>query len=451
MATDLFAPKLRPVTTVVDLNGGQVEPGDVLRYTTTGTNVGTDTAANVTVTQNVPAEFELLQDTLNITNGAAAGPQTPAGGDDRTTWEPASRTLTWRLGTGASVLSTGGAVGVNESFTFTYDVRVGAPANGSSAGGPATSEYKGDSTGYPFKLTGTGGSISVAGPDLAMDLTRTGALVRGETATYHLSVKNVGAAPTVGPVQVVDELPAGLELAGTAAGSGWTCEAVGQRVTCDRSDVLAVDESYPSITIPVRVRQSADSSLVNAATVSGGSDGVHSNDSDADTATLVSKSDLEVEQSHGTAPIVAGTRATFTTQVTNTGPSDASDVIITQPIPEALTGATAELRSATGTCAIADGVARCTIPALAVGERVVLVLSGHVPSSAAGAQLFPTATANSHETDPDPADNEATDPATVIAINDLAVTAKAPTRTIRTGQQATVQLIAINNGPSDAT
>ena len=302
-ATDLFAPKLRPVTTVTDVNGGNVEPGDLLRYTTTGTNVGTDTAANVTVTHDVPAEFELLEGTLKITDGAAAGPQTAAGGDDRATWDPDSRELTWRLGTGgASVISTGGAIGVNETFTFTYDVRVGAPPNGERRGGPATSEYVGQSTTYPFKLTGTGGSVSVAGPDLAMDLTRTGDLVRGDTATYSLSVKNVGAASTAGPVQVVDELPAGLELAGTAAGNGWTCEAVGRRVSCDRADVLAIDESYPSITIPVRVRQNADSSLANAATVSGGSDGVHTNDTDADTATVVSKSDLEVEQSHGTPP-----------------------------------------------------------------------------------------------------------------------------------------------------
>src|SRR3954471_17291604 len=125
-----------------------------------------------------------------------------------------------------------------------------------------------------------------------MDLPRTGDLVRGDTATYSLSVKNVGAAPTAGPVQVVDELPAGLELGGTAAGAGWTCEAIGQRVTCDRSDVLAIDETYPSITIPVRVRQSADSSVANAATVSGGSDGVHTNDTDGDTATGLSKSAL---------------------------------------------------------------------------------------------------------------------------------------------------------------
>ena len=43
-----------------------------------------------------------------------------------------------------------------------------------------------------------------------------------------------------------------------------------------------VDESFPSITIPVRVLQSTGSALANAATVSGGSDGVHGDDADGD-------------------------------------------------------------------------------------------------------------------------------------------------------------------------
>ena len=324
-ATTLYAPDVRPVTTVTDLNGGAVEPGDVLRYTTTGRNVGTDSAGDLVLSTDVPSDYQLLEDSLRITDGPVTGPQTAAAGDDLAAWDPGTRELTWNLGTGATPAG-GGSLAVDGTFGFSFDVRVGAPADGAHVGGPQTAAYTGTHTDYVFETTGTGGSVAVAGPDLAMELTRTGALTRGGTATYALSVANVGHAPSSGVVQVVDELPAGLAFDGTPAGAGWTCATSGQRLTCTRADALAAGDAFPDVTVPVRVTQDAGSPLANAATVSGGSDGVHVNDTDGDSAAADSAAALSLALDGPEDPIAPGDTATLTATVADAGPSDAAGV-----------------------------------------------------------------------------------------------------------------------------
>ncbi len=58
--TALSTPLLAVDKSVVDLNGGEVEPGDVLRYTVTTRNVGDDAATGVQVQDAVPAGTTLL-------------------------------------------------------------------------------------------------------------------------------------------------------------------------------------------------------------------------------------------------------------------------------------------------------------------------------------------------------------------------------------------------------
>src|SRR6185369_12013265 len=55
-------------------------------------------------------------------------------------------------------------------------------------------------------------------------------------ASYFLTVKNVGTAPSTGLVTVVDALPTGL-TATNMTGGGWSCTLA--TLTCTRSDALA--------------------------------------------------------------------------------------------------------------------------------------------------------------------------------------------------------------------
>jgi uncharacterized repeat protein (TIGR01451 family) len=68
-------------------------------------------------------------------------------------------------------------------------------------------------------------------------------------------------------VTVTDTLPAGLTYS-SATGTGWTCGAVAQVVTCTHAAPLNVGASFPPITLNVNVLETAAASVNNTATVS---------------------------------------------------------------------------------------------------------------------------------------------------------------------------------------
>ena len=70
--TDLSSPRLVVTKSVTDLNGGDVEPGDVLRYAVTTRNDGDDAAVGVGVDDAVPARTTLVPDSLTGPGGTVA-------------------------------------------------------------------------------------------------------------------------------------------------------------------------------------------------------------------------------------------------------------------------------------------------------------------------------------------------------------------------------------------
>ncbi|BBQ10782.1 SdrD B-like domain-containing protein [Stenotrophomonas maltophilia] len=113
-------------------------------------------------------------------------------------------------------------------------------------------------------------------PDLVVSKTATPAVFTvNNTATYTLRVRNIGQQPSAGDYVVEDRLPAGLTLAATPVGVGWTCTgAPGEdRFRCASSTVIAAGAtSGDSIIAQVRVAASAatGSPVNNAVIVEGG-------------------------------------------------------------------------------------------------------------------------------------------------------------------------------------
>ena len=70
--TDLSSPRLAVTKSVTDLNGGDVEPGDVLRYAVTTRNEGDDAADALRVNDAVPAGTTLVPDSLIGPGGTEA-------------------------------------------------------------------------------------------------------------------------------------------------------------------------------------------------------------------------------------------------------------------------------------------------------------------------------------------------------------------------------------------
>jgi uncharacterized repeat protein (TIGR01451 family) len=151
--------------------------------------------------------------------------------------------------------------------------------------------------------------------DLTITKSHSGNFYQGETGvTYLITVSNAGPGPTVGTVNVADTLPAGL--ASTAmSGTGWTCDA--GAVRCSRSDVLAINSSYPAITLTVSVDINAAASLINSVTVSGGGEINFANDTATDTTIVTPPPDYSISVSPPTSTVLAGHSASFTIFVTD--------------------------------------------------------------------------------------------------------------------------------------
>jgi uncharacterized repeat protein (TIGR01451 family) len=124
--------------------------------------------------------------------------------------------------------------------------------------------------------------------DLAVTKSHSGDFVVGQQGVYTIGVSNNGPLSEPGPITVTDTLPAGLSFV-SGTGTGWSCGAVGQDVTCTLTGALASGASAADITLTVNIAAAAVPSVTNTASVTGTNfDNVAANDSASDpTAVLV--------------------------------------------------------------------------------------------------------------------------------------------------------------------
>jgi len=120
-STKLYANVSRP--------GQPVLPGDTIRYTIRAINTGSDTSINTILRDTLPPELIYIPGSTQITGGPNAGAKTDQTGDDQVDYDPQRRTLTVRLGTGATA-SNGGTVPVNEVTTIEIQARVSYAVSG---------------------------------------------------------------------------------------------------------------------------------------------------------------------------------------------------------------------------------------------------------------------------------------------------------------------------------
>jgi uncharacterized repeat protein (TIGR01451 family) len=133
--TEIFVPKFDASSfrkTVADLNGGSVRPGDVLEYTVTARNVGTDAALQTVLRDTLATTLTYVAGSLRVAAGANAGAKTDAAGDDQMEYVAASRSIVARVGTGADAAN-GGRLDVNSSTTIVFRAQVTPPAPTGSA------------------------------------------------------------------------------------------------------------------------------------------------------------------------------------------------------------------------------------------------------------------------------------------------------------------------------
>jgi uncharacterized repeat protein (TIGR01451 family) len=194
--------------------------------------------------------------------------------------------------------------------------------------------------------------------DLGINKAHSGTFGYGDDGTYTLTVTNNGPTSTSGSTTTVsDTLPTGESYV-SATGSGWTCGAVGQVVTCTSTAGVASGANFNVITLTVLVATSAGTSLANTATVSNNTffDNVSGNNSDTDTVstaggTLVhpdlSTSTKDVDNTSG-GDANPGDTLQYTITLNESNGVDASGVSVTDNVPANMSGFVATSVTVTG-------------------------------------------------------------------------------------------------------
>ena len=271
---------------------------------------------------------------------------------------------------------------VQTSLSYGADGRLysgGAGGNYYSiaAPGSAAVALTGGSTYYDF-------AISPRFADLSVTMSTPG-VPSGGTATYTISVKNSGPQSANGQITVVDSLPAGLTYASTAG--GWTCAAVGQRVTCTTPGPLANGATSTfTLSATVAATVTVGSTVTNIARVTGSTVDQDQTDNRVTLATVATRNViLTITKSH-VGNFLVGTNGTYTLTAKNTGTSASSGTItFTDTLPSGM-----QLVSFTGyaclTAGTAPQVVTCTyasavaINATITGTLTVSVAAAAVPA-----------------------------------------------------------------------
>ncbi len=262
----------------------------------------------------------------------------------------------------------------------------------------------------------------------------------GSRLTYSILVRNLSGQKATSVV-MTDTLPANVTFASVSISKG-TCTRTGSVVRCTLGNVNRNNR----VTVTIAVTPTSIGILTNTASVATSTaDSNLANNSTTVTTVVKSTADLAISKTGLPEPVYAGNPLNYTLVVTNVGPSDATQVVVTDTLPSSLS-----FGSASAGCAYLAGVVKCTLGTVPGGSTRALTLTVVPDSLLAGTIVNQAAVAGS-EVDPVTANNTAFAVNTVIAVADLAVNqTSAPTLPLL-GSLLTYTVTVTNNGPSAAS
>lgn len=181
--------------------------------------------------------------------------------------------------------------------------------------------------------------------DLEITKTHIGNFNVGQNGIYTIAVNNNGPIAEPGAIVVTDTLPAGLSYV-SGIGTGWSCSAAGQNITCTRSGSLAVGASAANITLTVSIAAAALPSVTNTASVTGTNfDNISGNNSNSDTVTITTAPSISLKKTlqtisdpvNGTThpKAIPGALSEYTLEIKNngSGTTDNDSIILSDAIP----------------------------------------------------------------------------------------------------------------------
>jgi uncharacterized repeat protein (TIGR01451 family) len=408
------------------------------------------TASNVAVTVTPSGEL-IVGDGQNSPSAQAIGSLDMTGGEVMGT--PAFSSLP------ASVLTlTAGGVTSHPSATT---ARI--DANLSLGGSTRTFDVASGGLQPDLLITGV---ISDAGPvfsssgggtsaDLSVSKSAPNTVQIDQNLPYTITVTNLGPGAAQN-VTLTDPLPANTTFSSESQQSGPTfnCStpSVGQggTVSCTTGTLAPNQSATFQVNVHVSASAAGGSTLTNTATVSSSTpDPNTGNNSSTATTTVQAQADLWVHETGPANTPISPQSLTYTLTVTNIGPTEATNVTLSDAVPSGTTFQS-ETHPAgwtrTDTTAVGGtGTLTWTINPLAAGASGTFQVV--VQSGASGPAVTNTVTVSSPTSDPNPDNNTAT--LTTGSQAGVSVTKTGP-GTVTAGTAVTYSITVTNSGPNAA-
>lgn len=295
---------------------------------------------------------------------------------------------------------------------------------------------------------------AIAGTGADLEVTKTAdddPVIAGNNETYHISVTNNGP-DTANNVSLTDALPANTTFVSLAAPGGWTCvtPAVGTNgnVSCTIDPLAASGSAAFTLVVNVSASTPDSTNLCNTANVTATTtDPGPSANSSQVCVTVIPQADLATTKTHDVTGYAGAGQVTWHVTVTNNGPSDAQNVVMTDALDITQTSYVSATPDGGGNCNFASPTVTCTWATLAAGTSVhVDIVADLLPNAL---NLCNTASASSDTTDPVAGNN--TSPADCFAVPTLAdVSVVKKAQVVNTGRTIRYTLTIHNAGPSYA-
>jgi uncharacterized repeat protein (TIGR01451 family) len=301
------------------------------------------------------------------------------------------------------------------SIAQTLDGNLGTDTLNNSAIPAATVTPTGPGTldGFMGSATGIGAGFDninlIVGPtDVSVTKAGPATAATNGSIAYTITVTNNGPN-AADAVQLDDLLPPGTTFNALLFPAGWNCTTPASgapgTVTCTLA-AMPVGNAIFTLTVNA---PATPTTVSNTATVSSPSDSTPGGNTTPPVVTIVSDvADLEIEKT-GPATVVSGGQITYTIAVTNNGPNAATNVVVTDVLPAGVSFVSATPTQ--GSCSLLAATVTCNLGTLAniATATISLVVNVNAPD---GTSIVNTASADSDETDPSPAN--ATDTAAVV-------------------------------------
>lgn len=399
------------VTNTLGSGADPVTSGGSYTLSQTIANAGPSDSGTVTLVETVPS---------SVTVGVIT---TPVG------WSCGARVGNKITCTGPNLAA--GAAALNFSIPINVN---GGTANGtllavSAEAQPAVSEM------IPGNNVAVYTNAVSSGSDADLAVTATATLdpvVAGQNLTYTATITNKGPA-TASTVSFTIPVPANTTFVSIAAPVSCSTPPVGGTGTVTCTTPLAASGLSGVVTLVVKVNTSAadGSTISTTGTISAATSDPNSSNNVATTNTqVIRESDLSITTVDSPDPLNTSVSnvVTYTQVITNNGPSDATNIVVTESVPTGSTFGSVTSKPAGWNCtAPVGGTFTCGGPSLAAGGSGTFIFA--VTNGTTG-KLTQTATVSS-------------DSLELSATNNTAVA----TTTIASGTQSDMQAV-VSNGSS---